>query len=179
MENKKSFCRSQKGQAILETAAVYIILMVLVFGIIDIARLGFVLMHLRGAASVAGRAAAVRKQPWEITLAVEYIMLRTETKSGLLSPFAGNSEYDVAGSQAAPGFGGSIGDGFLKGIGWKPLDGSDKIKAAKGNLYYEFFPVFTRPVSYSVSAAALKAAWVYPIKVPYRTVVETPDRAPY
>ena len=171
MINKKLFFGSIKGQVILETAFVFIISMVLVFGIIDLARLGYVLMHLHGSAGAAGRAVSVNKSPRP---AAYYIMYRTEpVYSGLLWPSVGNSETSITGTDS-PYLGGDFGDSALKVLGWKPLsdDESKNVKVANGALTFSFKPLW-------ISSAWTVSALIYGrIKVPYRTVVEKPQSLP-
>lgn len=158
--NKKNITGSQKGQSILESAITMIILMVLVFGIIDLARLGYVVLHLNGAAAAAGRAVSVNKGPVK---AAEVIMLATELKSGVMDIFtAGPTKTTITGS------GGGIADALYKGLGWKPLSPENKnVTVASGSLKYEFFPIYrSNPIFWA------------PIKCSYRTLVEVPTKVP-
>ncbi|MDD5686354.1 MAG: pilus assembly protein [Elusimicrobia bacterium] len=65
---------ANKGQTIVEFAIISVLLIALIFGIMDIARLSWTMFHLNGAAFAAVRAVSVNKSP---AIAANYVTMRT------------------------------------------------------------------------------------------------------
>ena len=133
-KNKKFFTspkKSEQGQAMVESILLIVLTLVFIFGIMDLARLGWTMFHLHGAAQAAARAASVGKSP---TAAANLVTQRALGLSfGSLCGVDMDEENITCDDH--PPF------PFIKIGSLLPTD-KTQIKAIKATVWYRYQPLF-------------------------------------